>query len=365
LNVFNLNVQLQLECVKSGDMITISNSSASQIMKFLFAVICVVSAVHIPRRQDPIGHQGMAGKYNKKEEIYNEIGEISSLATYYLQHEGKKRCDGNRLKTVFNTPNVTAAGKECSSYPGCKAFFWLPDQNTKDGHGTFVNRTQLFDKCDELSPADYTGSIYRIRTRNCVQAQTYEKIGHSDVFKNSTVPNRVHFPQQQLGADKSVVFSVNGTHDLSISFLGDNTYTIRIDSESNGAARGKRLKIFRNRDSLASAFVNKDTGPFLSATESRTFWADAKDGLVRLGENSIVGEQILISKQYLASDWSDADATRVSVQSRCKVVQAYINGPNEHGKSYSLKWTKKNGEIFQGLGSYCETASEGTWSVCF
>ena len=113
------------------------------------------------------------------------------------------------------------------------------------------------------------------------------KIYESDNFK-------------QLAADKAIVFTVDAKNDAHVGFFtekkscpldGPNEmYEIVIGGHDNSQSMIRRGSQDLDRDSKATLNI-------LKSNEDRSFWADAKDGLVRLGKGEVVGSDIVIKWQ--------------------------------------------------------------------
>eukprot|EP01051_Picozoa_sp_SAG22_P003442 SAG22_NODE_167_length_16764_cov_34.845245_6_plen_1062_part_00 len=138
-----------------------------------------------------------------------------------------------------------------------------------------------------------------------------------------------------LGDDKAITFTVQAGNDAHVGFFSDTQSTGEV-YEIVLSGWGNTRSTIRPANQATNSLVDEAGNPtdcqgtagtictpdLLSAEEMRPFWADAVNGLVRLGTGSAVGANLLMS-------WQD---------------------PDHHVASY--------------IGVMTGWGSAGTWSVC-
>ena len=105
---------------------------------------------------------------------------------------------------------------------------------------------------------------------------------------------------KKLEADKAIVFTVDAKNDAHIGFFSEKKscpihcsnemYEIVIGGWANSQSVIRRGSQGSNKDLKATLNI-------LKSNEDRSFWADAKDGLVRLGKGKVIGSDIVIQWQ--------------------------------------------------------------------
>ena len=95
--------------------------------------------------------------------------------------------------------------------------------------------------------------------------------------------------------DKAVIFEVDASNDAHVGFFTakrdlEEMYVITISGwgNTNSAIR---------RGHQGTDAVTKPTPGLLSAGRYTRFWADAKDGLVRLGKGNVGGQDVILEWQ--------------------------------------------------------------------
>ena len=121
-----------------------------------------------------------------------------------------------------------------------------------------------------------------------------ECTGHCSTFstKDDETYDRSLF-KPLCNINKAIIFNVRAKNDAVVRFFTDK----KSDKEMYEIVIGgwENTQSVIRRDSLGDNLVTKATANILSATEDRTFWADAKNGVVRLGEGPIIGKKIVMS----------------------------------------------------------------------
>ena len=103
---------------------------------------------------------------------------------------------------------------------------------------------------------------------------------------------------QELNSGKSITFTVRAKDAAHIGFMcvgcSDEFYEIVIGGWGNtkNAIRRKTLNTLHG-----PAGVTESTEGILNHNENRPFWADALNGLVRLGKGDILGQNIVMQWQ--------------------------------------------------------------------
>lgn len=103
---------------------------------------------------------------------------------------------------------------------------------------------------------------------------------------------------RELGPAKAVTFTVRAPNDAHVGFFSrerslDEVYEIVI------GGWGDTQSVIRESNQGTNQ-VTVDTQGIVSADEDRPFWADAHEGLVRLGTGTVVGENVVMQ-------WQDPD----------------------------------------------------------
>ena len=140
--------------------------------------------------------------------------------------------------------------------------------------------------------------------------------------QNITSPNnrKYHMRNMPLGASKAVTFSVQAGNDAHLGFFSDKKATTEV-YEIVISGWGNTQSAIRQK-SQGKNQVTKSTRGLLSRNKMVDFWADAVDGLVRLGKGKLVGQNVLMQ-------WQD---------------------PNPHVASY--------------VGVMTGWGASGRWSIC-
>ena len=109
-----------------------------------------------------------------------------------------------------------------------------------------------------------------------------------------------------LGDDKSVVFTVTAGNDAHLGFFSDTQSTGEV-YEIVLSGWGNTMSTIRPCNQCSNSYAGADasdgrmpTPGLLSATEARTFWASAVDGLVLFGSGDTVGADEMMR-------WQDPD----------------------------------------------------------
>ena len=103
-----------------------------------------------------------------------------------------------------------------------------------------------------------------------------------------------------LAEDKAIIFTVDAKNDAHIGFFSEKKscpihcsnemYEIVIGGWANSQSVIRRGSQGSNKDLKATLNI-------LKSNEDRSFWADAKDGLVRLGKGKVIGYDIVMKWQ--------------------------------------------------------------------
>ena len=103
---------------------------------------------------------------------------------------------------------------------------------------------------------------------------------------------------QELDSGKSIIFTVRAPHSAHIGFMCDGCsnefYEILIGGWSNTQSVIRR-KTLGTLDGHAK--VTASTAGILDPNEDQPFWADALNGLVRLGKGNIIGQNVVMQWQ--------------------------------------------------------------------
>jgi hypothetical protein len=105
---------------------------------------------------------------------------------------------------------------------------------------------------------------------------------------------------KKLAQDKAIIFTVDAKNDAHIGFFSEKKscpihcsnemYEIVIGGWANSQSVIRRGSQGSNKDLKATLNI-------LKSNEDRPFWADAKDGLVRLGKGKVIGSDIVMKWQ--------------------------------------------------------------------
>ena len=98
-----------------------------------------------------------------------------------------------------------------------------------------------------------------------------------------------------LTEDKDIVFTVRAKTAACLGFFSesqDKLYEIVIGGWSNTQSVIQRVTIDNTQYYNLTATPN-----ILNSNEDRPFWADAKNGLIRLGSGNIIGNEIILQCQ--------------------------------------------------------------------
>ena len=105
---------------------------------------------------------------------------------------------------------------------------------------------------------------------------------------------------KKLTEDKAIIFTVDAKNDAHIGFFSEKKscpihctnemYEIVIGGWANSQSVIRRGSQGSNKDLKATLNI-------LKSNEDRSFWADAKDGLVRLGKGKVIGYDIVMKWQ--------------------------------------------------------------------
>ena len=101
----------------------------------------------------------------------------------------------------------------------------------------------------------------------------------------------------KLAEDKAIIFTVNAKSDAHVGFFSEKkSCPIHCSNEMYeiviGGWANSQSVIRRGSQGLIKDL--KDTQNILKSNEDRPFWADAKDGLVRLGKGKVIGSDIVM-----------------------------------------------------------------------
>ena len=105
-----------------------------------------------------------------------------------------------------------------------------------------------------------------------------------------------------MAFDKAIVFTVDAKNDAHIGFFSEKKscplngpnemYEIVIGGWDNSQSVIRRGSQDSNKDLKATLNI-------LKSNEDRSFWADAKNGLVRVGKGKVIGYNIVMKWQDL------------------------------------------------------------------
>ena len=103
-----------------------------------------------------------------------------------------------------------------------------------------------------------------------------------------------------MAEDKAIIFTVDAKNDAHIGFFSkkkscaprcsNEMYEIVIGGWGNSQSVIRRGSQGSNKDLKATHHI-------LKSNEDRPFWADAKNGLVRLGKGKVIGSDIVMKWQ--------------------------------------------------------------------
>ena len=103
-----------------------------------------------------------------------------------------------------------------------------------------------------------------------------------------------------MAEDKAIIFTVDAKNDAHIGFFSkrescalrcsNEMYEIVIGGWANNQSVIRRGSQGSNKDLKATPNI-------LKSNEDRPFWADAKNGLIRLGKGKVIGSNIVIKWQ--------------------------------------------------------------------
>ena len=108
----------------------------------------------------------------------------------------------------------------------------------------------------------------------------------------------VHF--KKLAEDKAIVFTVRAKNDAHLGFFSEKkSCKINCTNEMYEIVIGgwDNSKSVIRRGSQGSSKVERVMHSLLNPNEDRPFWADAKNGLIRLGKGKVIGSNIIIKWQ--------------------------------------------------------------------
>ena len=105
---------------------------------------------------------------------------------------------------------------------------------------------------------------------------------------------------KKLAEDKAIIFTVKAKNDAHIGFFSEKKscpyrclnkmYEIAIGGRANSQSVIRRGSQGSNKNAKATRHI-------LKSNEDRLFWADAKNGLVRLGKGKAIGYNIVMKWQ--------------------------------------------------------------------
>ncbi len=105
---------------------------------------------------------------------------------------------------------------------------------------------------------------------------------------------------KKLAEDKAIIFTVDAKNDAHIGFFSEKKscpihcanemYEIVIGGWANSQSVIRRGSQGSNKDLKATRNI-------LKSNEDRSFWADAKNGLVRVGKGKVIGYNIVMKWQ--------------------------------------------------------------------
>ena len=121
-----------------------------------------------------------------------------------------------------------------------------------------------------------------------------ECAGNCSTFstKDDTKYDRSLF-KQLCNINKAIIFNVRAKNDAHVGFFTNKKSDKELYEIVIGGWGNKQSVI--RREGQGKNLVTKATANILSANEDRTFWADANNGVVRLGEGPIIGKKIVMS----------------------------------------------------------------------
>ena len=103
---------------------------------------------------------------------------------------------------------------------------------------------------------------------------------------------------QELDSGKSIIFTVQAPNDAHIGFMcvgcSNEFYEIVIGGSGNAYSVIRR-KMLHTIGGETKVFAS--TPGILHGNEYRPFWADALNGLVRLGKGNIIGQNVVMQWQ--------------------------------------------------------------------
>ena len=105
---------------------------------------------------------------------------------------------------------------------------------------------------------------------------------------------------KELAEDKAIVFAVRGKSDAHVGFFSEKkscVYNCTNEMYEIVIGGWNNTKSVIRKGSQGSAKDERVTQSILSPNEDRPFWADAKNGFVRLGKGKIIGSDIVIKWQ--------------------------------------------------------------------
>ena len=105
---------------------------------------------------------------------------------------------------------------------------------------------------------------------------------------------------KKLAEDKAIVFTVRGKNDAHVGFFSEKkscVYNCTNEMYEIVIGGWNNTKSVIRKGSQRSAKDERVTQSILNPNEDRPFWADAKNGFVRLGKGKIIGSDIVIKWQ--------------------------------------------------------------------
>ena len=99
----------------------------------------------------------------------------------------------------------------------------------------------------------------------------------------------------QVGYGKTVIFELDASNDGHVGFFtAARSYEAMYEIVISGWGNTKSVIRRRNQ---GPAMVEANTQGLLRAGSYTQLWADAKDGLVRLGRGNVVGKDVILEWQ--------------------------------------------------------------------
>ena len=189
----------------------------------------------------------------------------------------------------------------------------------------------------------------------CMQRQWLQTAtGNTQIYEQMGIP---------IPDDKAVIFAVDARNDAHVGF-----FTVRRDLQEMYeiviSGWGNTQSVIRRRNQGPHMATARTQGLLRAGTYTQ-LWADAKDGLVRLGRGNVVGKDVILEWQDphpldvesmgLMTGWGARGKWRALVQVNPKLVDWQI----ETGSSKTAKQVLSScvvSDIYTGVHMYiCTT----------